>query len=304
MGRWTVAFTSSPSYTWPGSTTTGRSSPGGVFDSARSLTAVVGERWTTKSCPTSTPGAPSPSALGPSPTATLGCKSSTARATSLVRHVDRSVDDDRSSVAIEGAAVSGLFYRFTFGRLVEFVCIDTSEEAGFEADRFFDDPEHQLFLSQAFDRSRIDAGRWLIPFGHHPPYCAGPKHHNDEAQTRSLVPRYRESGVQLVLSGHEHNFQHAEREGIHYVVSGAGGKLRHGEPDGLDTPAPRAGPQSRTCCSSRPTPTISACFRSPGSTTAGPVRAAPLWAFLVLWPSGVNTKHDRRLIGLPTNAVA
>jgi predicted phosphodiesterase len=152
---------------------------------------------------------------------------------------DPSVGDDRSSVAIEGAA-SGLFYRFTFGRLVEFVCIDTSEAAGLEADRFFDDPEHQLFLDQAFDPSRVDAGRWLIPFGHHPPYCAGPKHHNDEAQIRSLVPRYRGSGVQLVLSGHEHNFQHAEREGIHYVVSGAGGKLRHGEPDGLDAAGTRS----------------------------------------------------------------
>jgi hypothetical protein len=29
-----------------------------------------------------------------------------------------------------------------------------------------------------------------------------------------------------VLSGHEHNFQHAVVDGIHYVVSGAAGKLR------------------------------------------------------------------------------
>jgi hypothetical protein len=36
-----------------------------------------------------------------------------------------------------------------------------------------------------------------------------------------------------VLSGHEHNFQHAVVNGIHYVVSGAAGKLRPEPPSGF-----------------------------------------------------------------------
>jgi tartrate-resistant acid phosphatase type 5 len=142
---------------------------------------------------------------------------------------DASVEEDRASVSVEQNKAPGLFYRFSFGDLVEFVCIDTSEAGAFEAERFFDEPEHVPFLREVFDPDR-DRPRWLVPFSHHPAYTAGPHHHNDEAQLRSLVPRYRDAGVQVVLAGHEHNFQHALADGIHHLVCGAGGKLREGEP--------------------------------------------------------------------------
>ena len=45
-----------------------------------------------------------------------------------------------------------------------------------------------------------------------------------------LVPLYRRSGVSLVLSGHEHNFQHSRVDGIDYFVTGGGGKVRSGSP--------------------------------------------------------------------------
>ena len=45
------------------------------------------------------------------------------------------------------------------------------------------------------------------------------------------MPLYRRSGVRLVLSGHEHNFQHSLADGIHYFVTGGGGKVREGRPD-------------------------------------------------------------------------
>ena len=142
------------------------------------------------------------------------------------------VEADRDSVQLEGGDTPGLFYRFSFGRLVEFVCIDTSETTdAFETDRWFDDERHQSFLDAAFDPDRDDRARWLIPFSHHPPYCAGPKHGNDADQLRSLVPRYREAGVQVVLAGHEHNFQHSHDDGMHFLVCGAGGKLRPERPD-------------------------------------------------------------------------
>ena len=38
--------------------------------------------------------------------------------------------------------------------------------------------------------------------------------------------------MRLVLSGHEHNFQHSRADGIDYFVTGGGGKVRAARPDG------------------------------------------------------------------------
>lgn len=137
---------------------------------------------------------------------------------------DAEVEVDRVSVQ------PGLFYRFHYGADVELVCVDTSLAGEADVRHFFELDDHRAFLDDTFDPSRPDRARWLIPFGHHPPYCAGPDHPNHDASIRALVPRYLRSGVRLVLSGHEHNYQHAVVDDVHYFVSGAGGKLRTGEP--------------------------------------------------------------------------
>ena len=82
--------------------------------------------------------------------------------------------------------------------------------------------------------------RWRIPFSHHPPFCAGPEHTNTTGMVERLVPLFEAAGVRLVLSGHEHNFQHAVVNGIHYVVSGAAGKLRPEPPRGFEPAGTRA----------------------------------------------------------------
>jgi tartrate-resistant acid phosphatase type 5 len=82
------------------------------------------------------------------------------------------------------------------------------------------------------------AGR--IAFSHHPSFCAGPEHGNDQEMLETLLPLFERGGVRLVLAGHEHNFQISQVEGRTYVVSGAGGKLREDLPEGFDdahTPA-------------------------------------------------------------------
>jgi len=133
------------------------------------------------------------------------------------------VEEGREILEAEGDAVPGLYYRFSFGRLVEFTSIDTSHADG---GRYFEADDHQPFLDAAFAPDRTDRSRWAIPFAHHPAYCAGPEHGNDDAVIASLLPRYRDAGVQVVLAGHEHNFQHAVVDGVHHLVCGAGGKLR------------------------------------------------------------------------------
>jgi hypothetical protein len=128
----------------------------------------------------------------------------------------------------------GLFYRFRYGSAVEFVCIDSSRRFLLFGERFFRHVNHAPFLAAAFPERRAadEPPRWRIPFAHHPPYCAGPMWGNSRSSIEHLVPLYKRSGVKMVLSGHEHNFQHALVDGIHYFVTGGGGKVRSGTPRG------------------------------------------------------------------------
>ena len=63
---------------------------------------------------------------------------------------------------------------------------------------------------------------WKIAVFHHPPYTCG-GHSGDRRVAREWVPLFEDYGVQLVLSGHDHNYQRfAARNGVTYVVHGGG----------------------------------------------------------------------------------
>jgi hypothetical protein len=126
----------------------------------------------------------------------------------------------------------GLFYRVQYGRDIEFVCIDTSKETFFKGHRLFEMPKHWEFLEAAFPAAG-PRRRWQIPFAHHPPYSAGPRHHNTRSMQR-LLPLLKRAGVRAMFCGHEHNFQHSHADGIDYFVTGAAGRFRGGTPDGFD----------------------------------------------------------------------
>lgn len=125
----------------------------------------------------------------------------------------------------------GLFYVVSLGGLLDMVCVDTSwgEEEGAHD---FETETSKRWLEQALppDGGPGPLPVWRIPFCHHPAYCAGPHHDNMVSQIEHVIPLYRRAGVHLVLSGHEHNFQHGQVDGIHYVVSGAAGKLQEEPP--------------------------------------------------------------------------
>jgi predicted phosphodiesterase len=64
---------------------------------------------------------------------------------------------------------------------------------------------------------------WKIAVFHHPAYTCG-GHSGDSAVVHRWVPLFEEYGVQLVLSGHDHNYQRfLARNGVTYVVHGGGG---------------------------------------------------------------------------------
>ena len=85
------------------------------------------------------------------------------------------------------------------------------------------DPDQLAWLASTLARS--DA-RWIVAMMHHPPYSAG-WHGSDLAARDAFAPLFERYGVQLVLSGHDHDYQRSEPiEGVTYVVSGAAAKTR------------------------------------------------------------------------------
>ncbi|HEX6973919.1 MAG TPA: metallophosphoesterase, partial [Vicinamibacterales bacterium] len=128
------------------------------------------------------------------------------------------------------ASVSpGLFYSFRVSADIEFVCYDTSKEDFFRRGRLFEYPKHWDFMQRAFPPRDAGGIRWRVPFGHHPPFCAGPQHHNTD-RMESVVQLFEAGGVRASFSGHEHNFQHSRWNGIDYFVTGAGSKIRRRTP--------------------------------------------------------------------------
>jgi hypothetical protein len=66
--------------------------------------------------------------------------------------------------------------------------------------------------------------RWKIVVFHHPAWSCG-AYRSNTAVVQNWVPIMERYGVDLVLSGHDHNYQRfAPRKGITYVVHGGGGQ--------------------------------------------------------------------------------
>lgn len=86
-----------------------------------------------------------------------------------------------------------------------------------------DDPAQRAFLEETL---RASTERWRIVAVHEPPYSAGYQGSN-LAVREAFSPLFARYGVQLVLSGHEHDYQRSDPiDGVTYVVSGAAGRTR------------------------------------------------------------------------------
>lgn len=86
-----------------------------------------------------------------------------------------------------------------------------------------DDPAQLEFLEQALSTT---TATWRIVLMHHPPYSAGYQGSNTTARER-FTPIFERYGVQLVLSGHDHDYQRSTPiNGVTYIVSGGGSGTR------------------------------------------------------------------------------
>lgn len=74
-----------------------------------------------------------------------------------------------------------------------------------------------------FEAELAEAGAPTVVVFHHPAYSCG-SHGNEEAIHEEWIPLIEDEQVDLVLNGHEHNYQRFEAGETTYVVTGGGGR--------------------------------------------------------------------------------
>ncbi len=109
---------------------------------------------------------------------------------------------------------SELYYSFTYGNSL-FVIVN-SNEPYITGTAQYDWLEGVLAAGQA----NPEVLHIFVSF-HVPPYSAGRGINQDLVD--HLVPLFETYGVQAVLNGHDHHFQHLEQNGVRYFVSGGSG---------------------------------------------------------------------------------
>ncbi|MCA1830025.1 MAG: metallophosphoesterase [Actinomycetota bacterium] len=100
-------------------------------------------------------------------------------------------------------------YRWSLGG-IDLFALDSNDASG---------AEQRAWLRTALSSS---TARAKIVYFHHPPFTAGL--HAPNAGVRAYwVPLFERYHVTLVLSGHNHDYEHLVEHGIDYVVTGGGG---------------------------------------------------------------------------------
>lgn len=129
------------------------------------------------------------------------------------------------------AGKPGAYYDFTYGDLAQFFALDSTRnaESGPSRPAYLEDSAQFHWMQVEFAKPHPP---WIVPFFHHPMFTAGPEHPSSLEQLRHWFRLFAASGVRVVFSGHEHNFQvseaNQETAGMTFIVSGAGGELRTG----------------------------------------------------------------------------
>ena len=124
------------------------------------------------------------------------------------------VEGGHGDAQAQRLGMPGRWYSTRLGDDVLFLGLDSNQA---------DNPAQLDWLAEALGRDRSG---WKIAALHHPPYSAG--HHRSDLGVRdSFCPLFERFGVQLVLAGHEHDYQRSKPvTGTTYVVSGGAARVR------------------------------------------------------------------------------
>ena len=90
-----------------------------------------------------------------------------------------------------------------------------------------DVPAQLRWLDAALAKSTAP---WKIVFGHHPVFSGGSAHGSTPELIADVKPLLESHGVQMYVSGHDHDLQHLVVDGVTYVCTGAGSETRPVKP--------------------------------------------------------------------------
>jgi len=143
-----------------------------------------------------------------------------AHGTTLLAIVgNHDVRDGHGEPQMSALGMPGLWWATQVGGAL-FIGLDSNQP---------DNPRQREWL---IDTLSASTATWKIVLLHHPPYSAGFQGSNRAARD-AFAPIFSTYGVQLVLSGHDHDYQRSKPiNGVTYVVSGAAaGSRRTSERD-------------------------------------------------------------------------
>lgn len=106
--------------------------------------------------------------------------------------------------------MAGPYYSWKLGP-ISFVMLDSNDV----------DDEQLAWLDRAL--ARAATAPWTVVVFHHPVYAAGLRHGATPGFEELFVSRFAQSGVDLVLNGHDHVYTRALASGVTYLVTGGGG---------------------------------------------------------------------------------
>ncbi len=145
------------------------------------------------------------------------------------------------------------YYHFAIGNAF-FVAFNSNEP---------DDAEQRRWLERTLqDAQRHRTYRWRIAFMHHPPYSSTARRGNNTRIIQTFVPLLERYGVDLVIMGHNHNYErfypmrggravvrsgnrYPQGKGVVYVICGGGGVSLY---DLMPEPTPWTAKRERTYC--------------------------------------------------------
>jgi tartrate-resistant acid phosphatase type 5 len=122
---------------------------------------------------------------------------------------------------------NGASYSFSFGRSIKFACLDTTAKRAGGDRHFLTHDNAKTRVKEVLSSNGIQS---VIPFGHHPPHCAGPSHNQNDGDIKAVrnalwnQTLLLSNAIRVSFWGHEHNFQHLKPDQRDVIITGAAGK--------------------------------------------------------------------------------
>jgi len=98
---------------------------------------------------------------------------------------------------------------------LHFIILDSNSDCSIGSEQY-------LWLED--DLQNINGNiKFVIAIFHHPPFSTGPHTEDEKSLRQSIIPLFEQYGVDLIFSGHDHDYERSLYNSIYYIVTGGGG---------------------------------------------------------------------------------